>query len=68
MTMWILPVSTHQVDPESTTNTAGTRDQKYVIWPQHAGDSGEAGLGISVGTNGVSVYGHASSFLPAVLS
>ncbi|MDJ1492871.1 DUF6443 domain-containing protein [Cytophagaceae bacterium DM2B3-1] len=66
---WVKPIGTHQIDAQSTTGTAGTAGQRYVAYPV-AGDgwgTGHAGMGISVGTNGVSVYEQASNYMPALL-
>jgi len=68
--LWAQPLSTHQIDPESNSGTSGTSGQKYAISARH-GDyhwgSGHAGAGISIGTNGISVYEHAADYMPAVL-
>lgn len=70
MELWANPSATHQIDQESTTGTAGTSGQKYAIGAAHGSEAwgeGHAGAGISIGTNGVSVYEHASSYMPALL-
>jgi hypothetical protein len=68
--LWAQPLSTHQIDTESSSGTGGTSGQKYAIGP-YQGDnywgSGHAGAGISIGTNGISVYEHAANYMPAVL-
>lgn len=66
---WVNPTATHQVDTQNTTGTTGTTGQRYAIYPTAVGTttSGEAGMGISVGTNGVSVYEQSQSFMPPVL-
>ncbi|MHC4736861.1 MAG: right-handed parallel beta-helix repeat-containing protein, partial [Planctomycetota bacterium] len=68
--LWAQPLSTHQIDPESNSGTSGTSGQKYAISARH-GDyhwgSGHAGAGISIGTNGISVYEHAADYMPALL-
>jgi Leucine-rich repeat (LRR) protein len=66
---WVNPTTTHQVDAQTTTGTTGIAGQRYAIYPTAVGTttSGEAGMGISVGTNGVSVYEHSQSFMPPVL-
>jgi hypothetical protein len=46
---------------------AGIGNQRYALFPQHLGGGGEAGVGVSVGTNGVSVYEHATDYLPPLL-
>ena len=70
MELWVYPLSTHQIDTESTTGTAGVSEQKYTIYPPQ-GDgtwgAGHAGAGISVGTNGISVYEHATNYMPPLL-
>jgi len=67
MSMWISPYSTHEIDTESTTGTDGVPGQKYLIWPQHGGVGTSAGVGISAGTNGVSVYEHTDGYMPPLL-
>ena len=54
---------THQIDAESTTGTVGTSGQNYVIQPEFRNTDG--GMGISVGTNGISNYEHGASYMPA---
>ncbi|MCK5724555.1 MAG: hypothetical protein KAI84_18620, partial [Gammaproteobacteria bacterium] len=65
--IWAYPDATHEIDSELTSGTSGTSGQRYVIWPNHGGSEGAAGSGISMGTNGVSLYEHASSYMPAPL-
>ncbi len=64
---WINPIVTHQIDPEGGGEGDG---QRFVLFPSQ-GDwtwgNGSAGVGLSAGTNGVSVYEHSSSYFPAVL-
>lgn len=66
LSFWALPTASHEIDAESTSSTGGTSGQRYAFWPQWY-DSGHAGAGVSVGTNGVSVYEHASNYMPATL-
>ena len=63
--VWCLPNATHGIDSESTSGTAGVSGQRFLISPDNAG--GDGGAGISVGTNGISVYEHGSSYIPALL-
>jgi hypothetical protein len=63
---WVNPTSTHQIDVPSISGALGTSGQKYMLWPTHRG--GEAGVGLSIGTNGVSVYEHGSGYMPSLLS
>ena len=71
--MWVNPNATHDIDPQSGTGTAGSLgQQRYVVWPDNGyeyitGLPSGVGLGISVGTNGVSIYEHKTNHLPAVL-
>lgn len=67
LAFWASPRSPHEFDPESTSATTGTSGQRYVIGPQWFGSDDTAGAGVSVGTNGVSVYEHAGNYMPALL-
>jgi len=61
---WIKTSVTHEVEGESTSGTGGTASQRYAFDPQHGGDL-NGGAGLSVGTNGIAVYEHGSSYMPA---
>ena len=61
---WLKTSVTHEIEAESTSGTGGTANQRYVFEPQHGGDL-NAGAGLSVGTNGISVYEHGSNYMPA---
>ena len=65
--IWCLPQATHEIDTEQTSGTLGVDGQRYLIGPQFV-DSPDAGSGISVGTNGISVYEHSGYYMPALLS
>jgi RHS repeat-associated protein len=66
--LWVKPTTTHQIDGQSQSGFGGVSGQKFVIDPVWGGTEGSiAGMGISVGTNGVSVYEHADSYMPALL-
>lgn len=56
--------TTHQIDVESNSDVGGTSGQNYVIGAANGGNI--SGAGISLGTNGVSVYEHADSYMPAL--
>jgi len=60
---WVKPTAAHEIDDQRSDGTSG---QRYLIFPAHGGTAA-AGMGISVGTNGVSVYEHAGGYMPAVL-
>lgn len=55
----------HEVDAESSGDVGGVSGQRYLFGAQHGGDY-NAGMGVSVGTNGISVYEHGSSYMPAL--
>jgi hypothetical protein len=55
----------HWIDQELFEGSSGTRDQRY-LFGARSGGSVNAGAGVSVGTNGVSVYEHGNSYLPAL--
>src|SRR5688500_7648638 len=70
MEMWANPTAEHQIDEESLAGYAGIEGQRYAVFPMHGTHcwgSGHAGAGISIGTNGVSVYEAAGDYIPAVL-
>lgn len=67
VSFWAMPANTHQIDNESNTNVGGTSGQRYALWPTFYSEAGQAGAGISVGTNGVSVYEHGTGYMPALL-
>jgi len=59
---WVKPTSTQINDAESNTGTDGvTAGKRYALFP----NSTQA-AGVSVGTNGVSVYEHASGYMPPI--
>ncbi len=67
MEFWALPNATRDVTPESTSGGTGIGGQRYAILPGWGGSGGEAGAGVSVGTNGISVFEHADAYLPSLL-
>lgn len=73
MEMWINPTSTLTIRAESNTLgvTTGTSGQRYAVFPTHGGGGcatvGDAGIGISVGTNGVQVFEHKHCHMPPIL-
>ena len=54
----------HEVD-EQGPGVGGVTGQRYLFGATHGGDF-NAGAGVSMGTNGVSVYEHGSSYMPAL--
>ncbi len=63
---WVNPRSTHQIDPESVTGVAGVGGQRWAFEPLNKPDP-DAGAGVSIASNGVSVYEHAPGYMPATL-
>ncbi len=55
----------HEIDPESTAGVGGVSGQHWLFGATHGGDL-DGGAGVSLGTNGVSVYEHGSGYLPAL--
>lgn len=62
---WVKTDYYHQWDNQSTSGTAGTSGQQYAF-DVEMGGSTSTSAGLSVGTNGLSVYEHASSYMPAL--
>ena len=62
---WMKTTVTHELDGESTAGTGGTSGQRYAFDPAHGGDA-DGGAGLSVGTNGISVYEHGSGYMPVL--
>lgn len=67
MEFWVKPEGNIQICPETTYGAYGTVGQKYVIGPGHGGGENQAGVGVSVGNNGICVFEHTHNHLPAVL-
>lgn len=65
---WAKPSTTRTTKVEATTGITGTtgNGQRYAVFPNYGGSS-NAGAGVSVGTNGVSVYEHGAGYMPALL-
>ena len=63
-TAWIKTAVTHQIETEANSGTAGTAGQRYAFWAQLV--NGDAGAGLSVGNNGISVYEHSGAYMPAI--
>ena len=67
MEFWAWPNAARASTPETTSGTAGIGDQRYAIFPHFGGTTSLAGAGVSVGTNGVSVFEHTDTYLPSLL-
>jgi len=70
MCLWVYPLNTRLSTSESSSGTSGMSNQRYAIAPEHGQNLygyGHAGSGISVGTNGISVFEHSSYYLTSTL-
>ncbi len=69
MEAWVNPTAPHEIDRQQTGGVDGISNQRYLIFPTYGGawGDGHAGMGISVGTNGISVYELAASYMPPIL-
>jgi flagellar hook assembly protein FlgD len=63
--IWVYPTASRTSTSESNSVSTGTSGQRYAVGPAHAGSN--AGAGISVGTNGISVFEHGDNYLPSLL-
>jgi hypothetical protein len=66
MEFWAYPTASLNITTEGTTGTPGTCCQRYAIFPSQSGSS-SAGAGVSVGTNGISVFELAGYYMPSLL-
>ncbi len=67
---WARPTAARTSTTERTSGDDGFTGQRYAIHPTHGRTSygtGHSGWGVSVGTNGVSVFEYGNTFLPALL-
>ncbi|WP_020534061.1 LamG-like jellyroll fold domain-containing protein [Lewinella cohaerens] len=63
---WAQPSGVRTAQSESTSGVTGVTGQQYLVYPTQAG-SANGGVGVSVGTNGVSVYEHGDFYIPPLL-
>jgi hypothetical protein len=66
MEFWAWPNAARASTAEATSGILGTSNQRYAIFPD-LGVPGFASAGVSVGTNGVSVFEHAGVYMPSLL-
>ncbi len=66
MSFWVNPQAERLLTAQGNTGTQGISGQRYAISPVfRSGD--EAGVGVSVGTNGIGVFEHGIDYLPSLL-
>lgn len=59
------PTVGHEIDAAGSAGVGGVSGQRYLFGAQHGGDF-NSGAGLSLGTNGASVYEHGSGYMPAL--
>ena len=69
MEFWVNPTATRASTPETNSGVYGAGSQRYAIAPlfYSIGDGWSSGAGVSVGTNGISVFEHSGGYLPSLL-
>jgi hypothetical protein len=70
MQLWVKPLASRAATAEAISGITGTTGQRYAIFPRHGASTfgaGHAGAGISIGTNGVSVFEHTDNYLGSPL-
>ncbi|WP_150107231.1 immunoglobulin domain-containing protein [Pedosphaera parvula] len=70
---WVKPQASRRSTVEANKGITGTTGQRYAIFPRHGASAfgaGHVGAGVSVGTNGLSVFEHTGNYLgsPLVLN
>jgi hypothetical protein len=67
MELWVNPTASRPTTAEQNGlgDVSGTSNQRYAIFAANGGAN--AGAGISVGTNGISVFEHGSGYMPSLL-
>ena len=63
---WANPSASRPSTPEITSSLGGVDGQRYAVYPSMGGWQ-LAGVGVSVGTNGISVVEHGGNYMPTVL-
>lgn len=64
---WVMPESIHRIDKKSRNNPVDGRQKNYIIGPGHGESDHEAGVSVSVGLNGITIYEHTKRNIYAVL-
>ncbi|OXM83057.1 LamG-like jellyroll fold domain-containing protein [Paenibacillus rigui] len=64
---WVKPGTTQSLPVESTTGISRSEELRFVIAPGFGETENQAGLGVSIGTNGISIHEHTDHYLPATL-
>lgn len=67
ISFWAQTDALRAITPEANSGISGIGDQRYALLPIPSSGDNEAGAGVSVGANGVSVFEHAANYLPSLL-
>lgn len=71
ITCWAKPGAERAQTQETTIGVQGVRNQRYAIFPTQGGSAyggdSEVCVGVSIGTNGISVFEHGNGHLPSTL-
>ncbi|MDG0813788.1 GDSL-type esterase/lipase family protein [Cohnella rhizosphaerae] len=70
LSFWVKPRAEIVLKPEAEGGITGDNGQHYAIAPAYRGGgaaANHAGVGVSVGTNGIAVFEHSDGYLPALL-
>jgi hypothetical protein len=70
---WARPDADASLPAEAISGSPGTGGQRYVTHPEQGGagaawGAGHAGMGVSLGRNGIGVFEHAGGYLPSLLT
>ncbi|MFP5112183.1 glycosyltransferase [Bacillaceae bacterium C204] len=64
---WVMPESDHTIDQQSREKPAEVGGKNYIIGPAQGVSDNDAGVSVSVGQNGITVYEHTKKNIYAVL-
>lgn len=64
---WVLPENVHHIDKQSRDKPVDGTGKNYMIGPGQGMSNNDAGVSVSVGLNGITVYEHTNESIYAVL-
>jgi GT2 family glycosyltransferase len=64
---WVQPNNVHQIDKQSREERTNSNGKNYIIGPGHGDYEDEAGISVSVGINGITVFENMNKKIYAVL-
>ncbi|WP_144553019.1 glycosyltransferase [Bacillus sp. X1(2014)] len=64
---WVLPENVHHIDKQSRDNPVDGTGTNFMIGPGQGMSNNDAGVSVSVGLNGITVYEHTNEYIYAVL-